>query len=267
MKRTVFRLAGLAGAASVFALSCHAASIPAAVPGQPASPAQSVVNAADHREIRAQLTPLHYTTLASEIGARVRSLPVAEGGRFRAGQLLVSLDCSLQQAQSDKAQAAADGANKTWQADQQLAQLKSIGAVELAVAGSELEKSRAELAANQAVIHKCSITAPFQGRVAEQHVRESQYVQPGQALLDILDDSSLHLEFLVPSKWLVWLKSGQKFTVQIDETGKTYPARIEQIGARVDPVSQSIKLTGVVDGRYPELMAGMSGRVLLSPSN
>lgn len=256
MVRMLFRLTCVAGSAAMVALSCHAAPAPA-----PAAPASGV----DHREIRAQLVPVHYTTLAAEIGARIRSLPIPEGASFRAGQLLVGLDCSLQQAQRDKAQAAVNGANKTWAADQQLNALKSIGAVELALAGSELEKSRAELAANDAVIHKCSITAPFAGRIAEQHVRESQYVQPGQALLDILDDSTLNLEFLVPSKWLVWVKPGQKFTVQIDETGKTYPAEIERIGARVDPVSQSIKLTGAIDGHFPELIAGMSGRVQLSP--
>ena len=112
---------------------------------------------------------------------------------------------------------------------------------------------------------KCTVSAPFAGRVAEQKVREQQYVQPGQPLLEILDDSSLELEFIVPSRWLVWLKPGQAFHVAIDETGRTYPAKVQRIGARVDPVSQSVKLSAVVDGRFPELMAGMSGKVLMTP--
>lgn|GEM_PF-6895012 len=107
---------------------------------------------------------------------------------------------------------------------------------------------------------KCNIAAPFNGRVAEQRVREQQYVQPGQALLDILDDSTLELEFFVPSQWLVWLKPEQGFQVAIDETGKTYPAKVQRIGARVDPVSQSIKLSAVIDGKFSEPVAGMSGR-------
>ena len=52
--------------------------------------------------------------------------------------------------------------------------------------------------------------------------------------------------------------------IRIDETGKTYPAKVQRIGARVDPVSQSIKLTAAIDGRFPDLIAGMSGRVALS---
>lgn len=126
-------------------------------------------------------------------------------------------------------------------------------------------KARAELGANQAVLSKCSVAAPFAGRVAEQKVREQQYVQPGQALLDIIDDSVLELEFLVPSHWLGWLKPGVALSVQIDETQKAYPARFTRIGARVDPVSQSVKVAAAIDGRFPELIAGMSGRVIAAP--
>jgi multidrug resistance efflux pump len=116
-----------------------------------------------------------------------------------------------------------------------------------------------------AVLGKCSIAAPFSGRVAEQKLREQQFAQAGQAILDIIDDSVLELEFLVPSRWLVWMKPGSGFQVRIDETGKSYPARIQRLGARVDPVSQSIKVNAVIDGKFTDLMAGMSGKVQMAP--
>jgi hypothetical protein len=75
------------------------------------------------------------------------------------------------------------------------------------------------------------------------------------------DDGVLETEFLVPSSWLNWLKTGTAFAVEIDETRKSYPARFIRIGARVDPVSQSIKVAGAIDGHHAELMAGMSGSV------
>lgn len=219
----------------------------------------------DKREIRAQLLPRRYTTLAAEIGAKIRHLPVPEGGRFRAGETLVSFDCSLQQAQLNKARAALNGAEQTWHANQRLNELHSVGKVELDVSQAEVEKARAEVASNATLIAKCAIQAPFSGRIAEQKVREQQYAQPGQSLLEILDDSSLELEFIVPSKWMVWLRPGYGFQVKIDETGRSYPAKVQRIGARVDPVSQSIKLSAVIDGKFPELVAGMSGQVNLVP--
>lgn len=236
-----------------------------AAPPLPAPRLAAAASALDKREIRAQLAPLRYTTLAAEIGAKVTRLPVPEGGSFARGKTLIVFDCSLQQAQVNKAKAVLAAADKIWRTNKRLSELDSIGKQELDTSEAELSKARAELAANQAVLGKCSIAAPFAGRIAEQKVREQQYAQPGQALLEIIDDSALELEFIIPSKWLAWLRSGSKFAVHIDETGRDYPARVQRIGARVDPVSQSVKINAVIDGRFKELVAGMSGKVLMAP--
>jgi membrane fusion protein (multidrug efflux system) len=219
----------------------------------------------DQREIRAQLTPRRFTTLAAEIGAKINRIPVPEGGAFKSGQALVSFDCSIQTAQLNKAKAALNAADRTWTANKRLAELNSIGRVELEVSEAEVHKNQAEVAALAAVLGKCVIAAPFSGRVSEQKVREQQFVQPGQPILDVIDDSVLEIEFLVPSKWLAWIKTGYSFQFDIDETRKSYPAKVQRIGARVDPVSQSIKLVAAIDGRFQELVAGMSGKVRLSP--
>jgi membrane fusion protein (multidrug efflux system) len=178
--------------------------------------------------------------------------------------VLVLFDCSLQRAQLDKAEAELEGAEQTLKSNLRLEQLNSVGQLELDLSKSSANKAKAEVGANKAVLAKCQVNAPFAGRVAEQKVREQQYVQPGQAMLDILDDSVLELEFLVPSAWLRWLKVGGAFDVQIDETRKAYPARFTRIGARVDPVSQSVKVAAAIHGKFPELMAGMSGKVQIT---
>jgi RND family efflux transporter MFP subunit len=251
------RLAVLGSAAFVL--------VSATAVGAQGTPAAGAKSATERQEIRAQLLPRRYTTIAAEIGAKVNRLPVPEGSAFRAGQLLVSFDCTLQQAQLRKAEADLDGASQTLKSNQRLAELNSVGQLELDLSRSAVNKARAEVGAHQAVLGKCSVTAPFAGRVAEQKIREQQYAQPGQALLDIIDDSVLELEFLVPSHWLSWLKVGAKFDVQIDETGKRYPAKFIRIGARVDPVSQSVKVAAAIDGKFSELISGMSGRVQVTP--
>lgn len=219
----------------------------------------------DRLEMRAQLTPQRYTTLSAELGAKINRITVKEGEAFQAGQPLIEFDCTLQAAQLDKARAQQQSAENTYAGNQRLAELNSVGQVELRNSEAEVAKARADVAYLQATLQKCSITAPFNGKVAEQKAREQQFVQPGQALLDIIDDSALELEFIVPSRWATWLRPGHKFQVRIDETGKTYPARILRVGAKADPVSQSVKAVAVIDGQYPELIAGMSGRILLSP--
>lgn len=240
---------------------------PATAPAakKPAAALPGVGSALEQRDIRAQLAPRRYTTLAAEIGAKVQRLPVVEGAAFRQGQLLVQFDCSLQQAQLNKAQAGVDATEKTWRANQRLAELNSVGKIELDTSQAEWNKARADLSANRSLLGKCQITAPYAGRIAEQKIREQQYAQAGQPLLDIIDDSVLELEFLVPSRWLSWLQQGTAFEVRIDETGKTYPAKVQRLAARVDPVSQSIKVNAAIHGKFPELIAGMSGQVLMAP--
>jgi RND family efflux transporter MFP subunit len=236
-----------------------------------ASTVASTVHAAgeapslDKQDIRAQLSPRRYTSLSAEIGAKVDRIAVREGERFNAGQTLISFDCTLQSAQSQRANASMSAAEKLVAANRRLAELNSVGHLELDTAEAELAKARADVALTDATLSKCNIVAPFSGRVAEQKLREKQFAQAGQPILDIIDDSSLELEFIVPSRWLAWLKPGHQFRVRIDETTDTYPAKITRLGARVDPVSQSVKIAAVIDGHFPQLIAGMSGRVELAP--
>jgi membrane fusion protein (multidrug efflux system) len=216
-------------------------------------------------EIRAQLTPLHYTTLSSEMAGRIDRIATRVGDHFRKDDVLVLFDCAVPRAQMAHAQAALTQAEKTYAINLRLVALKSMGQLELEVSAAEVQKDKADLAAAAAVASKCSIAAPFAGVTVEQKAREFQYTTPGQALLDVLDDRSLEIELIAPSRWLSWLKPGYAFHVRIEETEKSYPAKITRLGGRVDPVSQSIKVIGEITGDAPELMAGMSGRATMTP--
>ena len=261
----------LSAAILAFVAGCFAcvtqAQLLESAPADETRPRASSPNPRVPGEVRALIAPRQYTTLAAEIGARISRLPVPEGGEFSQGDVLIEFDCSIPEAQLRKAEASLVGAERTFQANLRLKEFNSVGKLELDVSLAEVDKNRAEVAQMAATLSKCRVSAPFSGRVAEQKVREQQFVQPGQALLDILDDNSLELEFIAPSRWLQWLKPGYRFRVRIDETGKTYPARVQRLGARVDPVSQSIKVIAGIDGRFPELLAGMSGRASFGVPN
>jgi membrane fusion protein (multidrug efflux system) len=216
-------------------------------------------------EIRAQLTARNYTTLSSETAARIDRIATKVGEHFRKGDPLIVFDCVTQRAQVAKARAVETQAEKTAAINQRLANLKSIGQLELDVSRAEVEKAKAELDMADAAASKCEIAAPFSGITVEQKAQAFQYATPGQPLLEILDDRSLEIELIAPSRWLAWLKPGYAFQVHIDETDKTYPAEISRVGGRVDPVSQTIKVFGEIRAEAAELMAGMSGRANIPP--
>lgn len=228
------------------------------------NPAAAPAALMDGREVRGQLSPRRYTTLAAEIPAKVISIQPQEGGAFKAGQTLVAFDCAMYQSQLDKAKATVMATSITLEANQEMIKHAAIGKVELQVSEAEVLKAQAEAKSAETVVSKCKVIAPFNGRVADQKVREEQFVQTGQALLEVIDDSVLELEFIAPSSWLPTLRSKGAVRVRVDETSKTYSARVSRLGARVDPVSQSIKVVAVIEGRPAELMAGMSGRISLA---
>ena len=156
-------------------------------------------------------------------------------------------------------------AEKTYAINKRLFDMKSLSGLELEVSAAEIDKAKADVAMADAMQSKCVVEAPFAGIVVDQKAREFQYTSPGQPLLEIVDDKALELEFIVPSAWLRWLKTGFAFSIAVDETGKTYHAHVELLGGRVDPVSESIKVTGAIDGDVRDLVPGMSGRVLVTP--
>lgn len=221
--------------------------------------------ALDRGELRAQLSPARSATLAAEVGGKIKQIHVREGERVKKDQLLVKFDCGLQEAQLRKAYAQLAGARNTYKGSQRMAELNAIGTVELDNSKVEVDKARADVAYLKATLERCTLVAPYAGVIGELQAHEQEFVQASQPLMEILDDTALELEFIVPSRWLSWLVPGYAFDVSIEDTGKTYPVKLAYTAAKVDPLSQSVKAVAVVDGQFDGLLAGMSGRLLLTP--
>ncbi len=209
--------------------------------------------------IRVQFLSRNEVVISSEISAKIAYLPLREGDYFSSGQRLVGFDCALFQAQLNKAMATQEAIQQTLVINRRLAELNSIGALELQQSEGRAKEVDAEVAFMQVTVNKCGIAAPFSGRIAKRLVANHQYVTPGTPLLGLIDAGELEVQLIVPSRWLVWLKSGSALNVQVDELGSTISAKVIRIGAKIDPVSQSIGVTAVTDAGVKSLRAGMSG--------
>ncbi|MBF8273789.1 MAG: efflux transporter periplasmic adaptor subunit [Magnetococcales bacterium] len=212
-------------------------------------------------QIRAQLIARNQARIAAEMDGRIIRLLFREGMAFQKDQALVAFDCAEVQAQRDKAQAEVTMAHKRHQAKNRLADLKSLGILEVEIAQASVAQALAEAAYWKARADKCIIKAPFTGRVAESQVHAFDYVSKGDPLMKIVDDHNLELELIAPSIWRRWIKTGVTFTVHVDETGRDYPAEVLLLGAEINPVSQSFKVVGRITGPHADLIPGMSGSV------
>lgn len=198
-------------------------------------------------------------TITSEIAARVVSLPFREGQAFRAGDVLVSFDCTRLRAEVDGVRADLTAARIAFDGSKEMERFKAVGAREVAMAAARLDKAAAELAVGQARLAACEIKAPFDGVVTERTGNEYEIASPSQPLLRIVDDRRLEIELIAPSRWMTWLRPGQAFRFAIDETGRDHSAVLQRIAAVVDPVSQTVKLFGRFSEHEPAARHGMSG--------
>lgn len=218
---------------------------------------------------RVLVSPLREARLSSELNGHIAALPLAEGKRFKTGDLLVALTCDLHEAALAESQALAAAANATLNNRRELAELRSVGQLDVALAEAEAHAADARVAQQRGLVRRCTIKAPFPGRVIEHFVHPYESVSSGEPLLSILDDSQLVLDMIVPSRWLSWLDEGTPLTVEIDETGSILSAIVERVGARIDAVSQSVPVRAIItakEGSHRNLLAGMSGTALFSPS-
>lgn len=214
---------------------------------------------AENETIRTLLIPDLETIFSSELAASIQELSVDFGDHFSQGQKLIVFDCRMYASELKKSEAALLEATQTLETNSRLNQLKSVSELDVAISKARVERAKAEMELSQSMVSKCSVNAPFSGRVLSRSANLFQYVTPGQPLLQVIDDRNLSLQLFVPSEWLSHLKTGQTFPLTIDETKKKYKATITLFGAKVDQVSQTIEVRAKIVGDHPELLAGMSG--------
>lgn len=209
--------------------------------------------------VRAQLTARHSTVLSSEIAGKIITLPVREGQSFREGEIIASVDCGSHEAKLAQAGAQANAAERKAEALKLLDERRAARKIDVDLSVIEIDAAKAQRQLAAIDVSRCRITAPFSGKVAETKVQRIQYVQPGQPVIEVLSDRDLEVELLAPSLWLSWLRVGSGFGVHIDELSETYRATVSRLGARIDPVSQSVKVYATIGGGSSALLPGMSG--------
>lgn len=202
------------------------------------------------------------SVLAAQMAGRIVSIGARLGERVAHGQAVVRFDCNEQQARLGMARAEWDGAHKVHETKTKLQSMQSASLLEVGQAAAEVEKFKAQIQLFQAQLQLCSINAPFSGRVTKLRVKPFESVVVGQPLVEVVNDERLKVQINIPSLWLRRVKASDRFDVLIDETGKTYQARVRRINGKVDAVSQSIEIEGELLGRPEDLLPGMSGTAI-----
>ena len=133
-----------------------------------------------------------------------------------------------------------------------------------ALSKSELAAARTRLSAAQHELQSGTLTAPFDGVVANLSVQAHQLAQPGQVVCRVIDDKEMEIEFHVMEAELPLFKTGTEVKVvpMVDKTAR-YKAVVNEINPMVDAqgtVTLRARLTTAT-----ELFDGMNVEVIRIP--
>lgn len=202
------------------------------------------------------------TMFSSETTGQIILLPVKDGSAFNKGDILLKLDCRLQEAELAKARAEQDATTKAMESAKKLKGYGSISEFEYVKTKSEADAANANVQKLKVTVEKCTIIAPFSGGVADVKVNLYETVKPGDPLIKVVNTENLTFEVQVPSQWLSWLRIDSPFSVRINDINKTIPAKVTLINPEIEPISQTVKIVGVISPSNPLLRPGMTGQAI-----
>jgi membrane fusion protein (multidrug efflux system) len=134
----------------------------------------------------------------------------------------------------------------------------------LAAAQAAYADAQARLTAAQQQVDRTFIRAPFDGIVSERPVNAGDVVQPGTAVVTVVDPRSMRLEASVPAEQLASVHVGApvRFSVA-GYPGRTFTGRVDRINPAADPATRQVRIYVSIPNEDSRLVAGLfaQGRV------
>jgi membrane fusion protein (multidrug efflux system) len=203
------------------------------------------------------------TTVASEIAGKVVSVDIPEGRRVERRHVLARLDDAEARA------ALAIAAARLRNARDRLARLESLRAESVSSeqafddAKSEFDAAGGEFERAETRLEKTTIQAPFTGVLGLRQVNVGQYVEPGDAVVEITQVHPLELVFSLPQRHVSEIAVGQRVLGMVGLCEARFEGRVDAIDPRVDPATRSVRVNALVPNEDGALLAGMAVRVRL----
>lgn len=208
------------------------------------------------------LTASESVLIRPEIAGRVIDLHFREGQPVRKGDRMVSIDGSEYQAQLAASSADARTEMQKYQRARELLQQKFISQEAVDVARGSMERAIAKRQADEVMLSKTTIKAPFSGTVALRLISPGAYVKAGDDIVRIESTGTLKLDFRVPEIFVSKLKQNQSVSMRTDAyPGETFTGRIYALDPAVDEKTRTILARAEVPNPQGKLRPGMFGRV------
>jgi membrane fusion protein (multidrug efflux system) len=204
------------------------------------------------------LSAVQGVTLSAQLDGTVASIAFESGSRVKAGDLLLQMDVSAEQAQLKSAQAAAELARLNADRSRELLAKGTVSQQQFDQDSAALKQAVAAVENIQAVIAKKTIRAPFAGRLGVRLVNLGQTLKAGDAIVSLQALDPIFVDFFLPQQQLGEVSAGLAVSADCDAfPGSPFQGRINAVNPDVDPATRNVRVQATLPNADERLHPGM----------
>ncbi|MFT5445694.1 MAG: membrane fusion protein (multidrug efflux system) [Gammaproteobacteria bacterium] len=208
------------------------------------------------------LTPVQGVTVAAETPGKITRISFSSGISVKAGDVLVQLETTTEEAQLRAAKAAAELARANLSRTRELRKNLTISPAELDAAKAKYDEAQAQAESIRTSIAKQTIRAPFTGRLGMRQVNLGEVLKEGDAVTSLQSLDPIYVDFSLPQQQLPLLTLGMSIRVTSDAApDEIFAGEISAISPQIDPVTRSVRLQGTITNEDETLRGGMFANV------
>ena len=203
--------------------------------------------------------------IAPQAAGVVTAIHFESGGDVDAGQLLINIDDSVEQADLINGLAQLKNADLTLTRQKMLVAGGNTPQSTVDSALAARDSAEATVERSRAVIAQKAIRAAFSGRLGLRNVDPGQYVAVGANLATLQQLDPIYADFPVPEEALATLAAGQDVSMTVDAIpGRTFEGKIKAIDARVSANSRNVTARAQFGNPDRKLLPGMFANVTVT---
>lgn len=215
----------------------------------------------------AVVVPVQHVDLAFASSGRVTAVNVQAGDQVTAGQTLVTLDTTIQEARVKQAEANLLAA----QIDRKYKERMKLDKIHLEVADAAIAQQQALLDSANAVLNtQFTLTAPYDGTIVSVDVAPSETVMPGVTVIEMADLSSFVIETTdLSERDVARVQAGQPASVFIEALGNEFSGTVKEVALTSSTIGGDVvyKVTIELDDQPEGLLWGMSADVKIDTAD
>ena len=195
----------------------------------------------------------------------VKRMLVNEGQAVAKGQLIAEMDDTQARNLLNGAEAQMNQANDALERYKMLHDNGSLPEVQWVEIQSKVAQAKSQLEVAKKNLADCRLVAPVSGIVGKRLVNAGETAMPSQAVVNILDISTVKVKVAVPEAEISGIGANTSSIIKVEAgNGSFKGARIEK-GVQADALTQTYDIRIHVANGERKLLPGMVASVSLSP--